>query len=380
MKNQTLVLLEGVSCFVFQKSHWQETSQEHIKDPCVVLFDQCAESFIADKMPTLSLFERASYGRHRVQTLASTHTLFYARASKDNLLGASANLTFSVLEGLSAPLMGVGLLAWEIARAIQKPTILLLTLPSGAQRLYLFDKGAPLFVRTLATSPHEHASALEATLYHIERHFQMPRASLTHLTWSAHDLARHFMKHPKLEMPFLHPWQSQVSRAKLMRASVQAAPFAVAMSLSLAMFLSAHVWRAHGETKILSQTLADTKQRRLKQKAHPNAPLLSATAPFEKLHARTSPLQDLKTLAPLNTPDFQPQGLTWHLKEKASHITFEVCATKPMTHAALEDAVEKCLLRSPRTFHLSAHGVITLDDISDAPACITGETSEVPRP
>lgn len=369
-----VLLLEGTAAFMWEKNQWRRETLAHAPTPCVVFFDQCQEQFISDPMPPLSRFERMSYARNRIQTLFPSHTLFHGRAGKDTLFGATAPLEGRALEGLQTAPLSTTLLGWELAKDMTKPTVLILTMPSGARRLYLFEAGAPLFARSIGAPSQGQDEALEATLYHIERHFQKPRASLTFLTWSAQDLGNRLAKRTLPEAPFESPWGAIVRKARLMHTCHKGAPMALALVGFIVVLQGVHLVHLRTEGTALQGALAQAKERDKALVPHPDTPLLKALPAFEALQRRPSPLTDLGHLAKLNTQSTQPQGVSWQMKETAPHVRFDVCATQPLSHADLEEAVRKTLTSSGRTYHLTTGGVVNLDDPFAAPPCLTGES------
>lgn len=380
MSARPVLLLEGTAAFVWEKNQWRREALACAPTPCVVFFDQCAEQFISDPMPPLSRLERASYARNRVQTLFPAHTLFHARAAKDTLFGATAPLDAKILEGLRAAPLSSTLLGWELAKDMTKPTVLTLTMPSGTRRLYLFEAGAPLFARSLGAPSQGQDEAMEATLYHIERHFQKPRASLTFLTWNAQDLGNRLSKRTLPEVPFESPWGAIVRKARLVHTLHKGAPMALALSVLLVALQGLHLVHLRAERTALQGALTQAKIRDKALTPHPDTPLLAALSAFENLQKRPSPLTDLAHLAKLNTQTVQPQGVSWQMKENAPHIRLDVCATQPLSHADLEEAVRKTLASSGRTYHLTTGGVVSLDDPFAAPPCLTGESHPGERP
>ncbi|MCE2951681.1 MAG: hypothetical protein ACK5TR_04440 [Alphaproteobacteria bacterium] len=351
-----------------------------------LLLDGFDEAFLQEPWPVLSWHEKNSYAKNRTLTTHSALNVHFMRAHANILQSASTTFNADALNvSPHSFLKGVSLLAWHLGPAFEEPTLLYLTLPLQSRRLYLFKDGAPLFSRTLTSSDHALQDDIDATLYHVERSFQVPSNHIATISWDASDLLSFLQKQRRARLAFSHPLVKTCVRLRRKRITLVGACAANIVLASLTAYQGTDLFKKREAIQNLDlklNSLSQTVKGVTNAAATSYAPLFA----FERLKTAPHPLHDLKALASFNTKTMGIQALSWKkIQRNKAALEVQVCARTPLTHQAFEALVvtqQKSIPRSvPLALAEEATPVIHLEEaLPPSHPCIALQSPHRGRP
>lgn len=378
------VLLEPHALTLIEGSRFEFLEVPANLPPHFLLLDGFEEGFMALPWPKIPWHEKKNFARNKLLSQNPTHTVFESQSSSSVAQGMSGSLTqererYTKLMTQDT-LMGVGFLACALAHTFQDPTALIVAMPAGTTRLFYLHQGVPLFARTLPSSPHTRQEDVNATLYHLERHFQTPQEKIKVIQWSTQDLLNALGVYKPKTQAFMHPFEKECARAKRLFFFKKAAP-ATSMFLAACMSFQGY---SLVQDRIQKQDFEERLQHLLLQNnaqkwtAPLDPALLKALESYERLQGGDCPLNTLKTLTCLNTPNSRIHALTWkNAPGLAPHLRLQVCARAPTKTHNFEKYILGALshAKDAPSFRLVDEEPLTLKD--DAPTtnpCLFLET------
>lgn len=212
---QAFVLLEPHALTLIEDGRF-ELLEPPTSLPSHFLLDGFDEKFMALPWPKIPWHEKKNFARNKLISLHPTHTVFESQSKNSLAQGVSGNLTQESQRYTKLltqdTLIGVGFLACALAHLFQEPTALIVQMPTGTTRLYYVHQGAPLFARTLPSCHNTRQEDINATLYHLERHFQTPQDNIKIIQWTTHDLITALKTYKPKTHAFIHPFQKECAR------------------------------------------------------------------------------------------------------------------------------------------------------------------------
>jgi len=383
---QTFVLLEPHALTLIEGTRFKVLEGPTNLPPHFLLLDGFNEKFTTIPWPKIPWHEKKNFVRNKLLALNPIHTVFESQSQNSLAQGVSGALTQEKqsYEKLKAQdtLMGVGFFAYAIAHPFKEPTALIVEMPAGTTRLYYCHQGAPLFARTLPSCHDTRPEDINATLYHLERHFQTPKENINIIQWTTQDLINALKTYKPKSLAFAHPFKKECLRAKRLLFFKKSAPIvsvllAVSISFQGYSLFENHLDKQGINEKIQQLTLQDNPQEKTSTF---DPTFIKVVQSYERIKEAPCPLETLKTVSCLNTTKSRIHALTWKNESGVKPLLrLQVCARVPTKNHDFEKYVLETLSRTKEapTFHLVNDESISLqDDVPTTSPCLFLETSK----
>jgi hypothetical protein len=382
---QTFVLLEPHALTLIEGSRFEFLEVPTSLPPHFLLLDGLGEGFMALPWPKIPWHEKKSFARNKLLSQNPAHTVFESQPSRSLAQGISGCLTqererYTKIMTQDT-LMGVGFLASSFAHAFRDPTALIVVMPAGTLRLFYLHQGVPLFARTLPCDLNTRQENINATLYHLERHFQTPQEKIKVIHWSTQGLLNALGTYTPKTQAFMHPFEKECARAKRLFFFKKAAPLTSMVLGAYLSFQGYSLFQGHTQKQNLDERVQHLLvQRNVQKQTSPLDPtLLKALASYERLQSAPCPLEILKTLTCLNTSKSHVHALTWkNARGSFPHVRLQVCARAPTRTHDFEKYILGALARDKGapSFRLVDEEPLTLkDDLPTTNPCLFLETA-----